>query len=564
MSTVRLALAQVNPIVGDIDGNTNLIVSSIAHAKDEGADIVAIPELAITGYPPEDLLLKHDFIQANERALYKIATQTHGITAIVGFVESHENHLYNAAALIADGEVKVVYRKHHLPNYGVFDERRYFVEGAGIVLGKMGDLLFGITICEDLWSDAGPHAACAASGASLIININASPYHMGKSRDRHDLVARRALEHRVAFAYVNTVGGQDELVFDGASFISDASGIVVARAGQFTEELLIHDWEVTPRTGPSTSTHAATEGLMIVDLPKPNQSRREIQPRIASELDEEPEVYAALVLGVRDYLRKNGFEQALVGLSGGIDSALTACIAVDAIGPGNVLGVSNPSEYTSNRSLSGAEQLAKNLGIELLTIPIADTFDLVLKLLDPLLQGDEPGITEQNLQARIRGLLWMAISNKTGRMVLSTGNKSEMSVGYATLYGDMAGGLAVLKDVPKTLVYRLSRWRNLARAIIPPDIIDRPPSAELAPDQLDTDSLPPYDILDPILEAYVEDDISIDEISARGFDLHTVTRVAGMVDRAEYKRRQAPPGIKVTDRAFGRDRRLPITNRFRP
>lgn len=564
MSTIRLALAQINPIVGDIEGNTNLIVSSIEQARGEGADIVALPELAISGYPPEDLLMKGDFIQANERALRKVAAQSKGITAIVGFVERHDEHLFNAAALVTDGEVRVVYRKHNLPNYGVFDEERYFEAGRGIVLGKIGDLLFGVTICEDLWSDAGPHASCAAAGASLIININASPYHMGKTQDRRDLAAKRAAEHDLAFAYVNTVGGQDELVFDGGSFVMNSNADVVARAGQFTEEILICDWEIRLRTGAVSSAAGAHEGLMIVDVVSSNQPRSELEPRIASELDVEPEAYAALVLGVRDYLRKNGFQQALVGLSGGIDSALTACIAVDAVGPANVLGVSNPSEYTSNRSLIGVEQLARNLGIELLTMPIADSFDLLSKLLDPVLVGSEPGVTEQNLQARIRGLLWMAISNKTGRIVLSTGNKSEMSVGYATLYGDMAGGLAVLKDVPKTLVYRLCRWRNFLKEVIPRDIVERPPSAELAPDQLDTDSLPPYDILDPILEAYVEDDLSIDEITERGFDRPTVTRVAEMVDRAEYKRRQAPPGIKITGRAFGRDRRLPITNRFHP
>lgn len=564
MRTVRVALAQVNPTVGDLDGNRRLIERAIEEAKGIGADLVAAPEMVITGYPAEDLVLKPSFVQDNLAALSEVAAATRGIAAIVGFVDREDWRIYNAAALIADGEVRGVYHKHRLPNYGVFDEERYFEAGEGILLGKIGDLILGVTICEDVWSADGPHVACAAAGASLVININGSPYHRRKGRERLELLQARVRETGAAFAYVNMVGGQDELVFDGQSMAIDSGGQLIASAAQFEEELLAFDFH--PAAASPEIRVGGKEAIRLVDLSlEVPTARPPLTPRVVPELDPTEEVYRALVLGVRDYLHKNGFSKALVGLSGGIDSALTATIAADAIGPQNVLACILPSEFSSHESVSYAEQLARNLGTETVTMPINDAFETLLKTLDPVFAGTDWSIAEENVQARIRGLLLMAISNKyLDRIVLSTGNKSEMATGYATLYGDMAGGFAVLKDVPKTLVYELARWRNRERDVIPQGVIDRPPSAELRAGQLDTDSLPPYEILDPILEAYVEDDRSVEEIISQGFDPETVRRVAELVDKAEYKRRQAPPGIKITERAFGRDRRLPITNRYRP
>jgi NAD+ synthase (glutamine-hydrolysing) len=536
MATVRIALAQINPTVGDLEGNRWLIERAIGDARAAGAGLVALPELAVTGYPPEDLVLRPSFVADNLRTLEDLAPAADGITAVVGFVDREGDRIFNAAAVIAGGRVEAVYHKHLLPNYGVFDEKRYFTPGDGIVIGQAAGVPFGVTICEDLWSPDGPHAASAAAGAELIVNINGSPYHMGKGRERQHLVATRARENRVGFAYVNMTGGQDELVFDGQSCAVDASGALLARGPQFAEDLLVYN---------------LAEGL---DAGGP----------VDPEMGPAEEVYAALVMGVRDYLTKNGFHGACLGLSGGIDSSLTAAVAADALGAGNVIGVLMPSEYTSQESLTGAERLAEALGMPTLTLPIHDAYEVMLKTLDPVLAGTEPGLAEENLQSRIRGNLLMAISNKTGRLVLSTGNKSEMSTGYATLYGDMAGGFAVLKDVPKTLVYELSRWRNRHAEVIPQEVIERPPTAELRPGQLDSDSLPPYEVLDPILQAYVEEDRSPEEIVAAGFPAGVVQRVVEMVDRAEYKRRQAPPGVKITRRAFGRDRRPPITNRYRP
>ena len=584
---MRIALAQVNPTVGDLDGNRQIVQDAIEQAMASGAGLVAFPELVITGYPPEDLLLKRSFVEDNLAALSEIGSSTSAIVAVVGFVDSEAGGLYNAAAVIADGQVRGVYRKHHLPNYGVFDEHRYFQPGEGLLLGQIGDLVFGVTVCEDLWADDGPHVSAASAGASLIININGSPYHMGKGSQREALIRDRAMRHGVTIAYVNAVGGQDELVFDGQSLVISPQGELLARAAQFQDEMLLVDLHES-RTPSASGRTTSNEGLLLLKLPTsanpPNLPASEKAP----ELDEEAEVWAALVTGVRDYLAKNSFERAIVGISGGIDSALTAAIGVEALGPDRLLGVFNPSEFTSTQSYEDAEALAKNLGIQLVTLPIDDAYQSMRKTLDPLFAGtggaggvaaplgtetrapeaanppnQTEDVAEENLQSRIRGNLWMAITNKFGGIVLSTGNKSEMAVGYATLYGDMAGGFAVLKDVPKTLVYRLARWRNEQSPIIPQRIIDRAPTAELRTDQLDTDSLPPYEILDPILQAYVEEDLSLDEIVARGFDASTVQRVALMVDRAEYKRRQAPPGIKITERAFGRDRRLPITNRYR-
>lgn len=569
MGSIRIALAQVNPTVGDLEGNRAVVERAIEDARRWGADVVAAPELVLTGYPPEDLVLRPSFVADNLESLQKLAPVTHGIAAVVGFIDRDGDRVFNAAALISDGEIRGVYHKHLLPNYGVFDEERYFGAGEGILLGRLGDVTFGITICEDVWKPEGPHAGCAAAGADIVININGSPYHRGKGRERVEMLARRARDHRVAFAYVNMVGGQDELVFDGQSSAVARDGTLFARASQFDEELLVFDFEGPGSGRGEPSTASGGEAVRVVALGEASEDKPEVEPRIASEFDPAGEVYAALVLGVRDYLRKNGFEEALVGLSGGIDSSVTAAIATDALGPLNVLGVLNPGEYTSPRSVEDAEQVARNLRIQTLNLPIDDAYQALLETLGPVFAGTEWNVAEENLQSRIRGVLWMAISNKSEgsgrrRIVLSTGNKSEMACGYATLYGDMAGGFAVLKDVPKTLVYELARWRNDRGEVIPTSVLERPPSAELRPGQLDTDALPPYEVLDPILEAYVEDDRSPEKIIEMGFDAAVVRRVVGLVDRAEYKRRQAPPGIKITERAFGRDRRLPITNRYRP
>ena len=574
---VRIALAQVNPTIGDLPGNTALVLRYIEKAKAAGADVVAFPEMVITGYPPDDLLLKKSFIADGNSALQKIAESTSGIAAVIGFVDENNGRLYNAAALVCGGRIKGIYRKHHLPNYGVFDERRFFSSGDEIVLGEIDGLTFGVTVCEDLWLESGPHVDCAIAGAQMVININASPYHAGKGQERLSLLTRRARRNGIALAYVNCVGGGDEVIFDGQSSVVSPDGKLVARAAQFAEELLVFDFdpesESAPEGGDDPDELAAAEEeseedagtVVVVSLDwHGEQDRPPLTPAVAPELDPVAEVYGALVLGVRDYMAKNGFREAMVGISGGIDSALTAAIAVDAIGAENVLGISNPSEFTSSQSTQDAKQLAENLGFKLVTMPIGLPLAAMRRTLEQDFPGSEYSVADQNLQARVRGNLWMYVSNQTGRLLLSTGNKSEMAVGYATLYGDMAGGFAVLKDVPKTLVYRLSAWRNSRGDAIPPAILERPPTAELAPGQLDTDSLPPYDILDPILKEYVENHLGIDEIADLGYERAMVKRIAEMVDRAEYKRRQSAPGIKVTSRAFGRDRRLPITNRYRP
>lgn len=558
---IRIALAQVDTTTGDLEGNALIVRKAVDEAKSHGADLVAFPEMVLTGYPPDDLLLSGAFISDTARALEEVAGSIQGISAIVGCVETGApGYLYNAAAVASEGRVRAIYRKHVLPNYGVFDERRFFEPGNEVLIAKIGSHLLGVTICEDLWSDDGPHVTCAAAGASMIVNINASPYHAGKGRERQKLLERRASENHLAFAYVNSVGGNDEIIFDGQSMALSGSGELIARAAQFQEELLVFDLELPAR--PFEGAPRAT----LVDLGPMSgrERRRPLSPRFSEEMDDEHEVYSALVLGVRDYMGKNGFDQALIGVSGGIDSALTLVVACDAIGADNVLAISNPSDYTSTRSVSDAGSLCDNLGVELVVLPIGDALQGMRKALDPMFTVAEGRVTDQNLQARIRGTLWMAISNETGRLVLSTGNKSELAVGYATLYGDMAGGFAVLKDVPKTLVWKLARWRNRSGEVIPDAIISRAPTAELAPNQLDTDVLPPYEILDGILKAYVEDSLSIDEIARGGYDRDLVLKIVAMVNRAEYKRRQAPPGIKISRRAFGRDRRLPITNRYRP
>jgi NAD+ synthase (glutamine-hydrolysing) len=536
---------------------------------------VAFPELAITGYPPEDLLMRSRFVDDNRRALDRVAEGLSGITGIVGFVD-RDIDLYNAAAVVSDGKVAGVYHKQFLPNYGVFDERRYFREGERLPLFTVAGVQVGVTICEDLWYAEGAAQSLALAGADVVVNISASPYHHGKRHFRERMFGTRASDNAVFIAHVNLIGGQDELVFDGNSMVFDADGELIAHSPAFEEHLLVMDLDleglylnrlhVPMRRYPGLDAYARpVDRIHVSDAPADSKPRLLDAPN-EPRLDEEAEIYRALVTGTRDYVHKNGFETVLVGVSGGIDSSLVATIAADALGPEHVVAVSNPSRYSSEGSIGDARRLTDNLGVKLLIIPIEEAHAAYLNILEPLFAGTEPGTAEENIQSRIRGNIWMALSNKFGwQPVLTCGNKSEMATGYATLYGDMAGGFAVIKDVPKTLVYRLARYRNsvAGRDLIPQVVIDKAPSAELRPGQLDTDSLPDYDVLDPILEAYVEDDRSVEEIVARGFDEALVRRVVRLVDINEYKRRQAPPGVKITTRSFGRDRRMPITNRYR-
>ena len=565
MRSVRIALAQLNTTVGDIDGNCARIRDAIAAAREAGSAIVAFPELAVTGYPPEDLVLRRSFCEASRTATADLAPATDGIIAVVGFVDTVGGNPYNATAVFVDGHLADTYHKRLLPNYGVFDEERYFERGLTTPVYRAGDLSFGVSICEDIWDADGPVVDMARGGAELCVNINASPYHRGRGAERASMLAARATDNDIAIAYVNAVGGQDELVFDGGSIALDPHGQVIATGPQFRDDLLVVDLELggdAPRP-PQDSV----PGIRRVDLdfapdltPPDAPSRPHSAP-----LPDEAEVWEALVLGTRDYLHKTGFTRAYIGLSGGIDSSVVAAVAVDALGPENVTGVSMPSRFSSGHSRDDARELAANLGIEYLSIPIEPAHAAMLDMLAGAFDGSEPGLAEENLQSRQRGNILMSLANKFGALVLTTGNKSEMATGYATLYGDMAGGFAVLKDVPKTLTYAIARWRNEAagRDLIPRNVLDKPPSAELRPDQLDADSLPPYEVLDPILEAYVEGDMSGPEIVAMGFDEATVRHVLALVDRNEYKRRQSPPGVKITPRAFGRDRRLPIANRYR-
>jgi len=572
MSILRLALAQINPVVGDIDGNVQKVIAYIERAREAGADLVAFPELVVAGYPPEDLLLKPSFLAANREAVDTIAAATSGITTVVGFPLA-DGDVYNAAAVLHDGELVDVYRKRFLPTYGVFDEDRTFRAGDRNVVFSLGGASIGVTICEDIWHPGGPAQEQARAGAHLLINISSSPYHAGKGRDRERMLATRAGDNVSIVAFCNLVGGQDELVFDGRSAVFDANGDLLARAAQFEEDLLVTDLDLRrvfrrrlhdPRRRKEPAAHVPRVDLPLVE-PFSSTTGEAVPARISEPLPRLEEIYRALALGTRDYVRKNGFERVVIGLSGGVDSALTACIAADALGPENVTGVMMPSRYTADFSESDAMRLAQNLGIDYLDIPIEQVFRAYLDTLSDVFADEEPDTTEENLQARTRGNLLMALSNKFGWLVLTTGNKSETSVGYMTLYGDMAGGFAVIKDVPKALVYELSRWRNDRPdgPVIPERILTRAPSAELRLDQKDTDSLPPYDLLDPILEAYVEQDVGVDGIVALGYDESIVRRVVDMVDANEYKRRQAPPGVRITPRAFGKDRRLPITNRFR-
>jgi NAD+ synthase (glutamine-hydrolysing) len=573
----RIAMAQINTIVGDFEGNTRKIVERIEEAEGLGADLVSFPELAVTGYPPEDLLIKTDFIAENLACVDEIARRIRSTAAVVGFVDSGD-HLYNAAAVLAGGRVAGVYRKTRLPNYGVFDEKRYFQPGADAPVFVVHGVPVGVNICEDVWAPGGPLLAQALAGALISVTLNSSPYSVQKWRLRDDMLRTRARDYAIAIAYNNLVGGQDELVFDGLSVAADASGRVLARGPAFEEALILVDVDVDAirslRRYNSLRTPDAlhSEGLpapifTVSPDPAPGAADRPPLPPAApaDPPDELEEVYRALVVGTRDYVRKNRMRTVVLGLSGGVDSSLVACIAVDALGRESVRGVMLPSRYTSEDSRRYARALAGALGIELLDLPIDPAVGAYERILAAPFAGRPADETEENLQARARGNLLMALSNKLGWLVLTTGNKSEMSVGYATLYGDMAGGFAVIKDVPKTLVYRLARWRNARdpRPVIPDGVLTRAPTAELRANQTDQDSLPPYEILDPILRLYVEDDRSAEEIAAMGFDPATVARVIMMVDRSEYKRRQAPPGLKITPKAFGKDRRLPITNWYR-
>ncbi|MBK8378575.1 MAG: NAD+ synthase [Nitrospira sp.] len=589
MRSLRIAMAQINPTVGDIVGNTRLIQTWIKEARQAKADLVAFPELAITGYPPEDLLFKPRFIEDTHRALKAVAAEARGVVVVVGYVGqgatavsasdassfplSGRHELYNEAAVLSDRRILATYRKRHLPNYGVFDESRYFHPGSRLPLLVLNGVTIGVNICEDIWFSDGPTRAQAAAGAEVIVNINASPFHVGKGRMREQVLATRARENRVIVTYTNTVGGQDELVFDGCSMIVDQAGEIVGRGKAFEQDLIVADLDVAAvgrarltqgRKRPLPPRVAALIDRVDVRLPA-RKSQSVVVPDLEPPLGRLDEAYRALVLGVQDYVRKNGFKRVVIGLSGGVDSAITAVIAVDALGAENVLGVFMPSPYTSRASREDVADLASRLHIQVDTLSITATFKSYLRALSRSFKGRRPDTTEENLQARIRGNLLMAYSNKFGHLVLTTGNKSEMSVGYATLYGDMAGGFAVIKDVPKTMVYELSYMRNQVgpAPVIPKRVLERAPTAELRPDQKDEDSLPPYAILDPILKAYVEEDRALEDIAAMGFDRETVARVIALVDRSEYKRRQAPLGIKITHRAFGKDRRMPITNGYR-
>ena len=572
---VRLALAQINPTVGDLPGNARKVIETIGKAKALGADLVAFPELTLTGYPPEDLLLRPEFLDQNQAAVEEVARHTSGITAIVGFAQ-RDGDVYNAAAIAHDGEIAGIYQKRHLPNYGVFDEVRYFRPGNDCFVCKRGELTFGVNVCEDIFTPVGPTAALAVYGeAELVINLSSSPFHAGKAVSRDSMLSTRASDGVSVVAFVNTVGGQDELVFDGNSRIYGPRGELIARARAFEEDLVVTDIDLDvvfrarlhdPRSRIAAQREDAPEmgELTLRDVPRP--PRPAIPARDVTVPTGVEEIYQALTLGTRDYVRKNGFRDVVIGLSGGVDSALTASIAVDALGAKEVHGVFMPSTITSPESREDAEALAKNLGIDLRTVPIDSEIAAYSASLKGAFSGTPEDVTEENIQSRIRGTILMALSNKFGSLVLTTGNKSELSVGYATLYGDMAGGYSVLKDVWKTLVYELARHRNGAakEPWIPEHTIEREPTAELRPGQRDTDSLPPYDTLDPILRAYVEDDSEVERIVAMGYDRSLVQRVIRMVDRAEYKRRQAPPGIRITPRALGKDRRLPITNRHQP
>lgn len=558
MASIRVALAQLNFRVGDFETNVELISEAYERAVEQQADLVVYSELAVCGYPPEDLLLKQQFLDDARAAVDQIAARTSNAVAVVGFPELESDCLYNSAAICYQGSVKGIYRKQLLPNYSVFDEKRYFTPGAsaGPII-EIAGVNIGVSICEDLWFDEGPIDDQVSSGIGLVISLNASPYQRGKDLDRASTVIERVTRHKIPVVYVNQVGGQDELIFDGSSFVADSRGQLVARLPQFEEMIHVVDLEVED----------SDCGELPVIVASPSQEPKNLIPEmsVSKEEEETAEVWKALVLATRDYVNKNGFDEVVIGLSGGVDSSLVAAIAVDALGSGRVHGVSMPSRYSSQGSKDDAAELAKNFNIDFETIPIESGYTALTNMLEPVFEGHQSDLTEENLQSRIRGILLMAMSNKKGWLVLTTGNKSETSVGYSTLYGDTAGGFAVIKDCPKLLVYELCRWRNkqTSSAWIPEASITKPPSAELRPDQTDDQSLPPYEVLDPLLEAYVERDKTAGELISLGYDPEIVKRITGLVDLAEYKRRQSPPGPRISTKAFGKDRRLPITNRYR-
>ena len=577
MRRLRIGMAQVNATVGDFKGNTKKMLEAVSRAGSMGVDLLTFPELVTCGYPPEDLLFKPQFIKENLRCMERMVKASSGLTIVLGFVDNHEKHIYNAAAVIHDGKLAGIYHKIYLPNYGVFDEKRYFTGGSECPVFVVGGVNVGVNICEDMWFDSGPFTVQARSGAEVLIDISASPYHKGKRGWRELMIGKRARDNAAFVAYNNMVGGQDELVFDGGGVIVSPEGGLIARGEQFAEDLILADLDVAEVTelrnrnkrwnkGPLPDEAKSWWAKVVTVSNEPSRATKPSLPKRRTKVRDLPaEVYDALVLGTRDYVGKNGFEKVLIGLSGGLDSSLVATVAADAVGPSSVIGVTMPSRYSSAGSVSDSALLSENLGIELLNVPIEEIFECYLKELTGFFKGRGPDVAEENIQARIRSNILMALSNKFGWLVLTTGNKSELATGYSTLYGDMAGGFAVIKDVPKTLVYQLAKYRNSRskKEVIPSSIIQKPPSAELRPDQKDTDSLPPYDLLDPVIMAYVEEDKSLEQIIAMGFDEEAVKRAARLVDVSEYKRRQAPPGIKITPRAFGKDRRLPITNRFK-
>ncbi len=576
---LRVALAQINPTVGDIGGNARKISDQIARARDEGAALVVFPELTLSGYPPEDLLLKTSFLDAARAALRELAAETRDIVAMVGYPEQAED-VYNTAAVLADGDVVATYRKMYLPNYGVFDEQRYFQSGAEAAIVEVNGVPIGLSICEDIWEPGPPAMSEALAGAQVIVNLSASPYRAGYGARRERMLVQRAVDYLAAVVFVNTIGGQDELVFDGHSLAIDQDGQVLARAPQFEESLTFctidpraiaaarlrdtrHRVNVRRQRRAVPIAEPAVFTLASVST-EPVSDTQVVSGELAGTLSPDAEIYAALRTGLRDYVEKNGFEHVVIALSGGIDSALAALLAADALGPERVTCVSMPSPYSSEGTRADARAVAENLGVDFREIAIEDAMGAYDELLREAFEGREPDVAEENIQARIRGNVVMALSNKFGWLVLATGNKSELSVGYATLYGDMAGGFAVLRDVYKGQVYRLVRWRNeqAGRELVPGSVLERPPSAELRYEQRDDESLPPYELLDQILEGYIEEDLDAAELVHRGLSAADVERVIRMVDRAEYKRRQAPPGIKISTKAFGRDRRLPITNRY--
>jgi NAD+ synthase (glutamine-hydrolysing) len=572
---VRLALAQINPIVGDLDGNRELILERLAEARSNSADLVLFPELAVTGYPPEDLLLRPGFVRAAEESVEKIARESRGVTVLVGGPH-FERDLYNACYVCAGGEIRAVYRKRFLPNYGVFDEDRYFAPGRDLILLEHGKTLVGPTVCEDMWQPGPPATDLALAGAELLVNISASPFYVGRDREREEMFVTRARDNFCFVAFCNSVGGQDELIFDGHSCVIDDEGTILARAPGFEEALLVVDVEpkevigrrlrdVRRRALARERDETPPVEIIHVGSPGPSGNGRKAAGDVLPFVEELEQMRLALELGLKDYVRKNGFQEVVVGVSGGIDSAVTAALAAETLGPERVHCVSMPSRYSSEATRQDARRLAENLGCPFLEMPIDAIVDAFGRALADVFAGREPDLAEENVQARARGVVLMALSNKFGWMLVATGNKSELSVGYATLYGDMAGGFALLKDVYKTDVFRLARHLNerAGRELIPQSIIERAPSAELRDNQLDEDSLPPYPQLDEVLEQYVEHDRTLEDLSSDGFDRDVVERAVSMIDRAEYKRRQAPPGVKLRPKAFGRDRRTPITNRWR-